>query len=69
MRDRAPRQISAASPEHLAEDGSMADISRLLESDGLPPFLDLRAYAATLRLGFWVIHGSRVGSPQLIEVR
>ena len=45
----------------------MADISRLLESDGLPPPLDMRAYTATLRLGFWVVHVLRVGSPGFIE--
>ncbi len=32
-----------ASAEYLAEERSMADISRLLESDGLPPPLDMRA--------------------------
>ena len=41
-----------ASADYLAQDRSMADISRLLESDGLPPPLDMRAYTATLRLGF-----------------
>jgi hypothetical protein len=51
-----------ASAEYLAEDRSMADISRLLEADGLPPPLDLRAYTATLRLGFWVAHVLRAGS-------
>lgn len=56
-----------ASAEYLAEDRSMADISRLLEADGLPPPLDLRAYTATLRLGFWVAHVLRAGSPQFIE--
>lgn len=56
-----------ASAEYLAEDRSMASISRLLESDGLPPPLDMRAYTATLRLGFWVAHVLRVGSPQFIE--
>jgi hypothetical protein len=56
-----------ASAEYLAEDRSMADISRLLESDGLPPPLDMHAYTATLRLGFWVAHVLRVGSPQFIE--
>jgi hypothetical protein len=56
-----------ASAEYLAEDRSMADISRLLESDGLPPPLDMRAYTATLRLGFWVAHVLRVGSPEFIE--
>jgi len=45
----------------------MADISRLLESDGLPPPLDMHAYTATLRLGFWVAHVLRAGSPQFIE--
>jgi hypothetical protein len=43
-----------ASAEYVAEERSTADISRLLESDGLPPPLDMRAYTATLRLGFWV---------------
>ena len=56
-----------ASAECLAEDRSMADISRLLEADGLPPPLDMRPYTATLRLGFWVAHVLRVGSPQFIE--
>lgn len=56
-----------ASAEYLAEDRSMADISRLLESDGLPPPVDMYAYTATLRLGFWVAHVLRVGSPQFIE--
>lgn len=55
------------SAEYLAEDRSMADISRLLESDGLPPPLDMYAYTATLRLGFWVAHVLRVGSPHFIE--
>jgi hypothetical protein len=55
-----------ASAEYLAEDRSMADIERLLESDGLPP-PDMCAYTATLRLGFWVSHVLRVGSPQFIE--
>jgi hypothetical protein len=59
-------QIEAAA-EYLAEDRSMADIERLLESDGLPPPVDLHAYTATLRLGFWVSHVLRVGSPQFIE--
>jgi hypothetical protein len=45
----------------------MADISRLLESDGSPPSLDMRAYTATLRLGFCVVHVLRVGSPEFIE--
>ncbi len=48
-----------ASAEYLAEDRSMADISRLLEADDLPPPLDMRAYTATLRLGFWVAHVER----------
>ncbi len=56
-----------ASAEYLAEDRSMADIERLLESDGLPPPVDMRAYTATLRLGFWVSHVLRAGSPQFIE--
>ena len=56
-----------ASAEYLAEDRSMAGIERLLESDGLPPPVDMRAYTATLRLGFWVSHVLRVGSPQFIE--
>lgn len=56
-----------ASAEYLAEDRSMADILRLLESDGLPPPRDMHAYTATLRLGFWVAHILRVGSPQFIE--
>jgi hypothetical protein len=56
-----------ASAEYLAEDRSMADISRLLESDGLPPPVDMHAYTATVRLGFWVAHVLRVGSPQFIE--
>jgi hypothetical protein len=56
-----------ASAEYLAEDRSMADISRLLESDGLPPPRDMRAYTATLRLGYWVAHVLRVGSPQFVE--
>jgi hypothetical protein len=56
-----------ASAEYLAEDRSMTDISRLLESDGLPPALDICAYTATLRLGYWVAHVLRVGSPQFIE--
>ncbi|MGO8979837.1 MAG: hypothetical protein ACLP70_21235 [Streptosporangiaceae bacterium] len=56
-----------ASAEYLAEDRSMADISRLLEADGLPAPLDMRAYTATLRLGFWVAHVLRAGSPQFIE--
>lgn len=56
-----------ASAEYLAEDRSMVDISRLLESDGLPPPLDMHAYTATLRLGFWVAHVLRVGSPHFIE--
>jgi hypothetical protein len=59
-------QVEAAA-EYLAEDRSMADISRLLESDGLPAPLDMHAYTATLRLGFWVTHVLRVGSPQFIE--
>src|SRR6266496_3023454 len=46
---------------------SMADIARLLESDDLPAPVDMRAYTATLRLGFWVSHVLRVGSPQFIE--
>lgn len=45
-----------ASAEYLAEDRSMTDISRLLESDGLPPPLDMHAYTATLRLGLRVAH-------------
>ena len=56
-----------ASAEYVAEDRSMADISRLLDSDRLPPPLDMHAYTATLRLGFWVAHVLRVGSPQFIE--
>jgi hypothetical protein len=56
-----------AAAEYLAEDRSMAGIERLLESDGLPPPVDMRAYTATLRLGFWVSHVLRVGSPQFIE--
>lgn len=56
-----------ASAEYLAEDRSMADIERLLESDGLPPPVDMRAYTTTLRLGSWVSHVLRVGSPQFIE--
>jgi hypothetical protein len=56
-----------ASAEYLAEDRSMADIARLLEYDGLPAPVDMRAYTATLRLGFWVSHVLRVGSPQFIE--
>ena len=56
-----------ASAEYLAEDRNMVDISRLLEADGLPPPLDMRAYTATLRLGFWVAHVLRAGSPQFIE--
>ena len=56
-----------SSAEYLAEDRSMADIERLLESDGLPPPVDLRAYTATLRLGFWVAHVLRLGSPEFIE--
>ncbi len=56
-----------ASAEYLAEDRSMADIERLLASDGLPPPTDQCAYTATLRLGFWVCHVLRVGSPQFIE--
>ncbi len=45
----------------------MAELARLLESDGLPPPADMRAYTATLRLGFWVVHVLRVGSPKFIE--
>jgi hypothetical protein len=45
----------------------MADVARLMESDGLPPPLDMCAYTAALRLGFWVAHVLRVGSPQFIE--
>ncbi len=56
-----------ASTEYLAEARSMADIARLLESDDLPAPVDMRAYTATLRLGFWVSHVLRVGSPQFIE--
>lgn len=56
-----------ASAEYLAEDRSMADISRLLEADGLAPPVDMSCYTATLRLGFWVVHLLRVGSPQFIE--
>lgn len=56
-----------ASAEYLAEDRDMAGIARLLESDGLPPPHDMRAYTATLRLGFWVAHVLRVGSPHFIE--
>lgn len=56
-----------ASAEYLAEDRSMADIARFLESNGLPPPLDMRAYTATLRLGYWVTHILRAGSPQFIE--
>jgi hypothetical protein len=56
-----------ASAEYLAEDRSMADISRLLEADSLPPPVDMSAYTATLRLGFWVAHLLRVGSPQFME--
>ena len=55
------------SAEYLAGDRNMADISQLLESDGLPPPLDMRAYTATLRLGFWVVHVLRVGSAEFIE--
>ena len=55
------------SAEYLAEDRNMADISRLLEFDGLPPPIDMCAYTATLRLGFWVAHVLRVGSPEFIE--
>jgi hypothetical protein len=33
----------------------------------LPPPLDMRAYTATLRLGFWVSHVLRIGSPEFIE--
>jgi hypothetical protein len=47
-----------ASAEYLAEDRSMADIARLLEFDGLPPPLDMRAYTGTLRL----VSGSQIGS-------
>jgi len=56
-----------APAEYLAEDRGMTDIARLLDSDGLPPPLDMRAYTATLRLGYWVAHLLRVGSPQFIE--
>lgn len=56
-----------SSAEYLAEDRSMADIARLLESDGLPPPADMRAFTATLRLGFFVVHVLRVGSPHFIE--
>src|SRR5260370_33380411 len=48
-----------ASAEYLAEDRSMADSSRLPGADDLPPPLDMRAYTATLRLGFWVAHVER----------
>ena len=56
-----------ASAGYLAEARNMADVARLLESDGLPPPLDVCAYTATLRLGFWVAHVLRVGSPEFIE--
>lgn len=56
-----------AAAEYLAEDRSMADIERLLASDGLPRPVDMRAYTATLRLGSWVSHVLRIGSPQFIE--
>jgi hypothetical protein len=59
-----------ASGEYLAEDRSMADVSRLLEADGLPPPLDMRTYTATLRLGFWVLMccapGPRTSSSELV---
>jgi hypothetical protein len=56
-----------SSAEYLAEDRSMADIAELLESDGLPPPADMHAYTATLRLGFWVVHVLRAGSPHFIQ--
>jgi hypothetical protein len=56
-----------ASAEFLAEDRGMADVERVLASDGLPPPLDMHAYTATLRLGFWVAHVLRLGSPDFIE--
>ena len=45
----------------------MAEIERLLASAGLPTPVDTRAYTATLRLGSWVYHLLRAGSPQFIE--
>jgi hypothetical protein len=56
-----------AAVEYLAEDRSMADVERLLESDGLPAPVDMRAYTATLRLGFWVVNVMRFGSPEFVE--
>jgi hypothetical protein len=55
-----------AAVEYLAEDRGMADVARLLESDGLAAPVDMRAYTATLRLGFWVTHIMRFGSPDFV---
>lgn len=52
--------------EYLAEDRGMADVARLLEAEGGPAPVDMRAYTATLRIGCWVSHVIRVGSPQII---
>jgi hypothetical protein len=52
--------------EYLAEDRGMADVARLLEIDGLAAPVDMRAYTATLRLGFWVVHVMRFGSPEFV---
>jgi len=56
-----------AAVEYLAEERGMADVARLLESDGLAAPVDMRAYTATLRLGFWVVHVMRFGSAEFIE--
>jgi hypothetical protein len=56
-----------AAAEYLAEDRSMADVARMLKADGLPASTDMHAYTATLRLGFWVVHVMRFGSPDLIQ--
>jgi hypothetical protein len=56
-----------AAVEYLAEDRNMRDVARLLEEDGLPPPVDIHAYTATLRLGYWVVHLMRFGSRDLVE--
>ena len=56
-----------ASVEYVAEDRSMDDVARLLESEGEPPPADMRAYTATLRLGYWVAHLLRLGSPEIVS--
>lgn len=55
-----------ATVEFLAENRAMAGVARLMETEGEPAPTDLHAYTATLRIGHWVAHLVRIGSPQFI---